>query len=174
VHQRDHVEAMSRQLGALVEQYLLEEVAIEARRVRYKLVAGRERRAEVEINGRRYTPQQISGLILQKLIADAKAYLGETVTDTVITVPACFNDAQRQATKNAGEIAGLNVLRIVNGATAAAVAYGVQTNQNEKILVFDLGGGSLDVSVLEIGEGVYEIKATSGDTHLGGDDWTLC
>src|SRR5437870_2842631 len=112
-----------------------------------------------------------SAMILQKLKTDAEAYLGEKVTDAVITVPAYFNDSQRQATKNAGEIAGLNVVRIINEPTAAALAYGLDKKENEKILVFDLGGGTYDVSVLEVGEGVFEVKATNGDTHLGGDDY---
>ncbi|MGY1590554.1 molecular chaperone DnaK [Geodermatophilus sp. SYSU D00708] len=125
-----------------------------------------------EIDGKRYTPQEISARILQKLKRDAETYLGETVTDAVITVPAYFEDAQRQATKEAGEIAGLNVLRIVNEPTAAALAYGLDKGETEQtILVFDLGGGTFDVSLLEIGEGVIEVKATAGDNHLGGDDW---
>jgi molecular chaperone DnaK len=125
-----------------------------------------------EIDGKRYTPQEISARILQKLKRDAETYLGEPVTDAVITVPAYFEDAQRQATKEAGEIAGLNVLRIVNEPTAAALAYGLDKGETEQtILVFDLGGGTFDVSLLEIGEGVIEVKATAGDNHLGGDDW---
>jgi molecular chaperone DnaK len=125
-----------------------------------------------EIDGKRYTPQEISARILQKLKRDAETYLGETVTDAVITVPAYFEDAQRQATKEAGDIAGLNVLRIVNEPTAAALAYGLDKGETEQtILVFDLGGGTFDVSLLEIGEGVIEVKATAGDNHLGGDDW---
>ncbi|MBD0293294.1 MAG: molecular chaperone DnaK [Jiangellaceae bacterium] len=125
-----------------------------------------------EIDAKTFTPQQISAFILQKLKRDAEAYLGETITDAVITTPAYFNDAQRQATKEAGEIAGLNVLRIINEPTAAALAYGLDKGEKEQtILVFDLGGGTFDVSLLEIGEGVVEVKATSGDNHLGGDDW---
>jgi molecular chaperone DnaK len=125
-----------------------------------------------EIDGKRYTPQEISARILQKLKRDAETYLGETVTDAVITVPAYFEDAQRQATKEAGDIAGLNVLRIVNEPTAAALAYGLDKGETEQtILVFDLGGGTFDVSLLEIGDGVIEVKATAGDNHLGGDDW---
>src|SRR4051794_18447575 len=123
------------------------------------------------IDGKNFTPQQISAFVLQKLKRDAEAYLGEPVTDAVITVPAYFEDAQRQATKEAGEIAGLNVLRIINEPTAAALAYGLDKGEDEIILVFDLGGGTFDVSLLEIGEGVVEVKATSGDNHLGGDDW---
>ena len=125
----------------------------------------------VEIDDKLFTPQQISAFVLQKLKRDAEAYLGEPVTDAVITVPAYFNDAQRQATKEAGEIAGLNVARIVNEPTAAALAYGLDKGDDQTILVFDLGGGTFDVSLLEIGEGVVEVKATSGDNHLGGDDW---
>ncbi len=125
----------------------------------------------VGIDDKSFTPQQISAFILQKLKRDAEAYLGETVTDAVITVPAYFSDAQRQATKEAGEIAGLNVARIVNEPTAAALAYGLDKGDDQTILVFDLGGGTFDVSLLEIGEGVVEVKATSGDNHLGGDDW---
>ena len=126
----------------------------------------------VDIDGKKYTPQEISARILQKLKRDAEAYLGETVTDAVITVPAYFSDAQRQATKEAGEIAGLNVLRIINEPTAAALAYGLdKADKEQTILVFDLGGGTFDVSLLEIGDGVVEVKATNGDNHLGGDDW---
>jgi molecular chaperone DnaK len=124
-----------------------------------------------EIDGKTFTPQQISAFVLQKLKRDAEAYLGEPVTDAVITVPAYFSDAQRQATKEAGEIAGLNVQRIVNEPTAAALAYGLEKENDQTILVFDLGGGTFDVSLLEIGDGVVEVKATSGDNHLGGDDW---
>ena len=127
---------------------------------------------KVDIDGKSYNPQEISARVLQKLKRDAESYLGETVADAVITVPAYFNDAQRQATKEAGQVAGLNVLRIVNEPTAAALAYGLDKGETEQtILVFDLGGGTFDVSLLEIGEGVIEVKATSGDNHLGGDDW---
>jgi molecular chaperone DnaK len=126
---------------------------------------------DVKIDDKDFNPQQISAFVLQKLKRDAEAYLGETVTDAVITVPAYFSDAQRQATKEAGEIAGLNVSRIVNEPTAAALAYGLDKGDDQTILVFDLGGGTFDVSLLEIGEGVVEVKATSGDNHLGGDDW---
>jgi molecular chaperone DnaK len=126
----------------------------------------------IDIDGKKYTPQEISARVLQKLKRDAEAYLGETVTDAVITVPAYFSDAERQATKEAGEIAGLNVLRIINEPTAAALAYGLDKADSEQtILVFDLGGGTFDVSLLEIGDGVVEVKATAGDNHLGGDDW---
>jgi len=126
----------------------------------------------IDIDGKKYTPQEISARVLQKLKRDAEAYLGDTVTDAVITVPAYFNDAQRQATKEAGEIAGLNVLRIINEPTAAALAYGLdKADKEQTILVFDLGGGTFDVSLLEIGDGVVEVKATNGDNNLGGDDW---
>src|ERR1700678_340720 len=125
----------------------------------------------VEIDGKNYTAQEISARILQKLKRDAESYLGEDITDAVITVPAYFNDAQRQATKEAGQIAGLNVLRIINEPTAAALAYHLDKDSDATILVFDLGGGTFDVSLLEVGEGVVEVKATSGDNHLGGDDW---
>src|SRR5579884_1276992 len=126
---------------------------------------------KVKIDGKDYTPQEISSMILQKLVNDASSYLGERVTKAVITVPAYFNDAQRQATKDAGKIAGLEVLRIINEPTAAALAYGLDKKGNETILVWDLGGGTFDVSILEVGEGVFEVKATNGDTHLGGDDY---
>ena len=124
-----------------------------------------------EITGKQYAPEEISALVLRKLADDAAKYLGEKVTDAVITVPAYFNDAQRQATKDAGKIAGLNVLRIINEPTAAALAYGLDKKKNETILVFDLGGGTFDVSILDVGDGVFEVQSTSGDTHLGGDDF---
>src|SRR5450830_522695 len=148
-----------------------EETSSERKTVAFKVVKGKDGRAVVDIEGKNYTPEEISAMILQKLKADAEAYLGETVTDAVITVPAYFNDMQRQATKDAGKIAGLNVQRIINEPTAAALAYGLDKKKNETILIFDLGGGTFDVSVLEVGEGVVEVKATNGDTHLGGDNY---
>jgi len=141
--------------------------------VPYEIVRGPhdDARVRIPVTNRVYTPQEISAMILQKLKHDAEAYLGEPVTKAVITVPAYFNDSQRQATKDAGQIAGLEVVRIINEPTAAALAYGLDKKTNETILVFDLGGGTFDVSILEVGEGVIEVKATNGDTHLGGDDW---
>lgn len=137
----------------------------------YNVKAGRDGMAVVEVEGKTFTPQEISALILQKLKKDAEDYLGEKVTQAVITVPAYFDDAQRQATKQAGEIAGLEVLRIVNEPTAAALAYGLDKKHAHTVAVYDLGGGTFDISILELGEGVYEVKATNGDTHLGGDDF---
>ncbi|MDE7034065.1 MAG: molecular chaperone DnaK, partial [Mucispirillum sp.] len=137
----------------------------------YKIVPADNGDAWVEIKGKKYAPQEISAMILQKLKQTAEDYLGETVTDAVITVPAYFNDAQRQATKDAGKIAGLNVQRIINEPTAAALAYGLERKGEEKIVVYDLGGGTFDVSILELGDGVFEVKATNGDTFLGGDDF---
>ncbi len=149
------------------------EVVTERGMVPYKVEEGQHGMAVVRIPaaGKTFSPEEISAMVLQKLKADAEAYLGEKVTDAVITVPAYFNDAQRTATKNAGEIAGLKVLRIINEPTASALAYGLDKKGAETVLVFDLGGGTFDVTILEIGEGVFEVKSTSGDTHLGGDDW---
>jgi len=150
-----------------------DEVEGERKMVPYQVIPGPTEEARVKIasTGREYSPQEISAMILGKLKADAEAYLGESVTQAVITVPAYFNDSQRQATKDAGKIAGLEVLRIINEPTASALAYGLDKKKNETILVFDLGGGTFDVSILEVGEGVIEVKSTNGDTHLGGDDW---
>ena len=150
-----------------------DEVEGERKMVPYQVIPGPTDEARVKIasTGREYSPQEISAMILSKLKSDAEAYLGENVTQAVITVPAYFNDSQRQATKDAGKIAGLEVLRIINEPTASALAYGLDKKKNETILVFDLGGGTFDVSVLEVGEGVIEVKSTNGDTHLGGDDW---
>ncbi|MCL6635711.1 MAG: molecular chaperone DnaK [Peptococcaceae bacterium] len=147
------------------------EVAEERNLVPYKVVPGPNDAVRFEINGKKYAPEEISAMVLRKLADDASKYLGEKVTDAVITVPAYFNDAQRQATKDAGKIAGLNVLRIINEPTAAALAYGLDKKENKTILVFDLGGGTFDVSILEVGDGVFEVKATNGDTHLGGDNF---
>ncbi|AFZ33773.1 Chaperone protein dnaK [Stanieria cyanosphaera PCC 7437] len=149
-----------------------DETEAERSRVAYKCVQGRDSTVDVELQGRQYTPQEISAMILQKLKADAESFLGETVTQVVITVPAYFTDAQRQATKDAGTIAGLEVLRIINEPTAAALAYGLEKqSQEQNILVFDLGGGTFDVSILQLGNGVFEVKATHGNNHLGGDDF---
>lgn len=149
-----------------------DEVQSEMKTVPYKVKSGTDGRAVVEIEGTDYTPEQISAMILSKMKADAEKYLGEKVTDAVITVPAYFNDSQRQATKDAGKIAGLNVQRIVNEPTAAALAYGLdKKDKDQKVLVFDLGGGTFDVSLLDLADGVVEVLATNGDNHLGGDDW---
>jgi molecular chaperone DnaK len=150
-----------------------EEVANERKMVPFQVIEGPtdDVRVKIPMTGKEYSPQEISAMVLAKLKADAEAYLGESVTEAVITVPAYFNDSQRQATKDAGRIAGLDVKRIINEPTASALAYGLDKKKNETILVFDLGGGTFDVSVLEVGEGVIEVKSTNGDTHLGGDDW---
>src|SRR5271170_5989944 len=152
-----------------------DEVQEEIKRVPYKVVKAKNGDAavEVEVDGKpkQFSPQEISAMILSKLKADAETRLGEKITQAVITVPAYFNDSQRTATKDAGKIAGLEVLRIVNEPTAASLAYGLDKKSDEKIAVYDLGGGTFDISVLEIGDGVFEVKATNGDTHLGGDDW---
>jgi molecular chaperone DnaK len=147
------------------------EVAQEIKQVPYKVVPGPNDAVRVDIGGKLYSPEEISSFILRKLADDAGNFLGEKVKDAVITVPAYFNDAQRQATKDAGQIAGLNVLRIINEPTAASLAYGLDKKKHETILVFDLGGGTFDVSILEVGDGVFEVKSTAGDTHLGGDDF---
>ena len=152
-----------------------DEVREEEHRVPYKIVkaANGDAHVQVEVNGetKTFSPPEISAMILAKLKADAEAKLGEKITQAVITVPAYFNDSQRNATKDAGKIAGLEVLRIINEPTAASLAYGLDKKKDEKIAVYDLGGGTFDISVLEIGDGVFEVKATNGDTHLGGDDW---
>ncbi len=147
------------------------EVASEEKMVPYEVLGGQEEYVKVKVRGKEYTPEQVSAFILQDLKKTAEDYLGEAVTEAVITVPAYFNDAQRQATKNAGEIAGLKVLRVLPEPTAAALAYGLDRKKNEKILVFDLGGGTFDVSVLDVGDGIFEVLSISGDTHLGGDDF---
>src|SRR5512140_3446626 len=150
-----------------------DEVEQERKMVSYEVVPGPadDVRVKIPVTGREYSPQEISAMILGKLKSDAEAYLGQPVTQAVITVPAYFNDSQRQATKDAGKIAGLEVMRIINEPTASALAYGLDKKKDETILVFDLGGGTFDVSVLQVGEGVIEVKSTNGDTHLGGDDW---
>lgn len=148
-----------------------ESVQSDIKWIPYNIKEGRDGMAVVEVEGRTFTPQEISAMILQKVKADAEAYLGTKVTQAVITVPAYFDDSQRQATKQAGEIAGLEVLRIINEPTAAALAYGLDKKNTQTVAVYDLGGGTFDISILELGEGVYEVKSTSGDTHLGGDDF---
>jgi molecular chaperone DnaK len=150
-----------------------DEVSTEREMVPFEVVEGpsQDARVKIPMTGREYSPQEISAMILGKLKTDAEAYLGESISQAVITVPAYFNDSQRQATKDAGKIAGLEVLRIINEPTAAALAYGLDKKENETILVFDLGGGTFDVSILDVGEGVIEVRSTNGDTHLGGDDW---
>src|SRR5438270_359667 len=148
-----------------------DEVSEEMTIVPYEVVKGQNGDARVKADGKEYAPPEISAMILQKLKADAEAFLGEPVADAVITVPAYFNNAQREATKDAGKIAGLNVLRIINEPTAASLAYGLEKESEQTILVFDLGGGTFDVSILELGEGVFEVKATNGDNHLGGDNF---
>ena len=148
------------------------ETSEERKTVAYNVEAGKDGRAVVNIDGKTYTPEEISAMVLQKLKTDAEKQVGETITEAVITVPAYFNDAQRQATKDAGKIAGLDVKRIINEPTAAALAYGLdKVDHDEKVLVFDLGGGTFDVSILELGDGVFEVASTAGDNHLGGDDW---
>ncbi len=150
-----------------------DEVETERKMVPFQVTEGpqNEARVKIPVTNREYSPQEISAMVLAKLKADAEAYLGQSVTEAVITVPAYFNDSQRQATKDAGRIAGLDVKRIINEPTASALAYGLDKKKNETILVFDLGGGTFDVSILDVGEGVIEVKSTNGDTHLGGDDW---
>src|SRR5260370_2049676 len=147
------------------------EVSSELNAVAFDVVAGPDGMARFKIRDKLYAPEEISALVLRKLAEDASKYLGERVTEAVVTVPAYFNDAQRQATKDAGKIAGLEVLRIINEPTAAALAYGLDKKNNETVLVFDLGGGTFDVSLLDVGDGVIEVRATAGDTHLGGDDF---
>jgi molecular chaperone DnaK len=147
------------------------EVQDAMKKLPYKIVEAPNGDAHVEIRGKRYSPPEVSAMILQKLKQAAEDYLGEPVTDAVVTVPAYFDDSQRQATKDAGKIAGLNVLRIINEPTAASLAYGIDSKKDEKIAVYDLGGGTFDISILEIGEGITEVKSTNGDTFLGGDDF---
>jgi molecular chaperone DnaK len=148
-----------------------DEVSSELNAVSFDVVPGPDGAVRFQVQGRLYAPEEISALVLRKLAEDASRFLGEKITEAVITVPAYFNDAQRQATRDAGRIAGLEVLRIINEPTAAALAYGLDKKKNETVLVFDLGGGTFDVSILDIGDGVVEVRATAGDTHLGGDDF---
>src|SRR6266542_4946607 len=148
-----------------------EEVTEEAKAVTFDVVPGPNGEARFEVRGKQYAPEEISALVLRKLADDASKFLGERVTKAVVTVPAYFNDAQRQATKDAGRIAGLEVLRIINEPTAAALAYGFGKDISQKICVYDLGGGTFDVSILDVGDGVVEVRSTAGDTHLGGDDF---
>ncbi|MEX5636305.1 molecular chaperone DnaK [Parafrankia sp. FMc2] len=147
------------------------EVTSELKTVTYDITAGKENAVRIVVRGREYAPEEISAMVLRKLADDAAKFLGEKVTEAVITVPAYFNDAQRQSTKDAGRIAGLDVLRIINEPTAAALAYGMDKRSHETVLVFDLGGGTFDVSILDVGDGIVEVRATAGDTHLGGNDW---
>src|SRR3990170_3396538 len=162
--------AIKRLIGRRYDDPMVEK---DKKLVPYKIVKGPNGDAWVEANGKPYSPQQISAFILQKMKETAEAKLGETVTQAVITVPAYFNDAQRQATKDAGRIAGLEVLRIINEPTAAALAYGLDKKKTGTIAVYDLGGGTFDISILEIGDGVFEVKSTNGDTFLGGEDFDM-
>src|ERR1700753_455845 len=148
-----------------------DEISEEAKAVSFDVVQGDGDAVRFDVRGKKYAPEEISAQVLRKLVDDASKFLGERVKEAVITVPAYFNDAQRNATKDAGRIAGLNVLRIINEPTAASLAYGLDKKKNETILVFDLGGGTFDVSILDVGDGVFEVRSTAGDTHLGGDDF---
>ena len=172
VNPDDTVYSIKRFMGRKWGEPVGRELPVEedAKRKTYKVTKGKNNEAMVAMGGKEYRPEEISAMILQKLKADAEAYIGDQVTDAVITVPAYFNDAQRQATKDAGTIAGLNVLRIINEPTAASLAYGLDKKGEESIAVYDLGGGTFDISILEIGEGTFQVKSTAGDTHLGGDD----
>ena len=162
------VYAVKRMIG---RKYSSKEIQYDVKISAYKITEAGNGDAQVTVRGKNYSPAEISAMILTKMKQTAEDYLGEKVTDAVITVPAYFNDSQRQATKDAGKIAGLNVLRIINEPTAAALAYGLDKKKDEKIAVFDLGGGTFDISILELGEGVFEVKSTNGDTHLGGEDF---
>ena len=162
------VYAVKRMIG---RKYNSKEIQYDVKISAYKITEAANGDAQVTVRGKNYSPAEISAMILTKMKQTAEDYLGEKVTDAVITVPAYFNDSQRQATKDAGKIAGLNVLRIINEPTAAALAYGLDKKKDEKIAVFDLGGGTFDISILELGEGVFEVKSTNGDTHLGGEDF---
>ncbi len=162
------VYAVKRLIG---RKYISKEVQQDIKIIPYKITEASNGDAQVTVRGKNYSPAEISAMILTKMKQTAEDYLGEKVTDAVITVPAYFNDSQRQATKDAGKVAGLNVLRIINEPTAAALAYGLDKKKDEKVAVFDLGGGTFDISILELGDGVFEVKSTNGDTHLGGEDF---
>ncbi len=162
------VYAVKRLIG---RKYSSKEIQYDVKITAYKITEASNGDAQVTVRGKNYSPAEISAMILTKMKQTAEDYLGEKVTDAVITVPAYFNDSQRQATKDAGKIAGLNVLRIINEPTAAALAYGLDKKKDEKVAVFDLGGGTFDISILELGDGVFEVKSTNGDTHLGGEDF---
>jgi len=148
-----------------------DEIKKEAKKMPYDVTSGKNGQVTITVNDKTYVPQEISAIVLQNLKKQAEDYLGESVTDAVITVPAYFNDSQRNATKEAGEIAGLNVLRIINEPTAASLAYGLDDDKDRKVVVYDLGGGTFDVSILEMGDGIFEVLSTNGDTHLGGDNF---
>ena len=162
------VYAVKRLIG---RKYSSKEIQQDVKITAYKITEANNGDAQVTVRGKNYSPAEISAMILTKMKQTAEDYLGEKVTDAVITVPAYFNDSQRQATKDAGKVAGLNVLRIINEPTAAALAYGLDKKKDEKVAVFDLGGGTFDISILELGDGVFEVKSTNGDTHLGGEDF---
>jgi len=162
------VYAIKRLIG---RKFVTKEVQYDTKICPYRITEAPNGDAQVTIKARNYSPAEISSFVLMKMKQTAEDYLGEKITDAVITVPAYFNDSQRQATKDAGRVAGLNVLRIINEPTAAALAYGLDKKKDEKIAVFDLGGGTFDISILELGEGVFEVKSTNGDTHLGGEDF---
>ncbi len=164
----DTIFSIKRLIGRRYEEA---SVASDKKLLPYKIVKAANGDAVVSMGNKEYSPAEISAMILQKLKTDAEAYLGEKVTEAVITVPAYFNDSQRQATKDAGKIAGLDVLRIINEPTAASLAYGLDKKKDETIAVYDLGGGTFDISILELGEGTFQVKSTNGDTHLGGDDF---
>jgi len=168
INPQNTIFSIKRLMGRRINDSLVEE---DKKWLPYKIVAGKDKMACVEVGGKVFTPQEISAKILQKAKTDAESYLGGKVEEAVITVPAYFDDSQRKAAKEAGEIAGLKVARIINEPTAAALAYGLEKKEAKTIAVYDLGGGTFDISILELGDGVYEVKATNGNTHLGGDDF---